>query len=137
MTTPREQALIRRPHLRVPGLELTCILTGLLGRLVATSSEDFFGTIPWALGLTGWVALLVGIPLYFAPVRSFWWDFSYIIVGVIGVVYFWTRPAEPIMFLGYFAVASPGFLLAGVSFGVRRGIAFYLHQGAASDNRDR
>src|SRR5699024_12255069 len=118
-------------------LDVIGMLTGLLRRVVATSSEDFFGTIPWALGLTGWVALLVGIPLYFAPVRSFWWDFSDIIVGVIGVVYFWTRPAEPIMFLGYFAVASPGFLLAGVSFGVRRGIALYLHQRAGAENRVR
>lgn len=74
----------------------------------------------------GWSALIVGIPLLFVPLRVFWFDIAYIIVGLILYQYMQRFAGEPIIFLGLVLFLGMGMMLSGASCLTRRALAYRL-----------
>lgn len=72
----------------------------------------------------GWSALIVGIPLLFIPLRVFWFDIAYIVVGLLLYQFMQqTFAGQPIIFLGLVLFLGMGMMLAGASCLLRRALA--------------
>ncbi|WP_156231308.1 hypothetical protein [Corynebacterium occultum] len=73
----------------------------------------------------GWSALIVGIPLLFIPLRVFWFDIAYIVVGFLLYQFMQQNFAgQPIIFLGLVLFLGMGMMVSGASYLVRRGLAY-------------
>lgn len=89
------------------------------------ADQHFAGTV---LLLAGVVSGLLGWPLLFAKVSVFWFDIAYIVLGVVCFAVFamsapeMTVPGLLSLFLG------PGIALAGLSYLLRRAMAFYIER---------
>ncbi len=73
-------------------------------------------------------SVLFGWPLLLARVNVFWFDIAYIVVAVVGFIVF-VRGEMSVLGLA-FSFLAPGMVLAGVSYLIRRLIAFQLERSS-------
>lgn len=72
------------------------------------------------------MGLVAGIPLVFVPLRVFWFDMAYIIIGLAVALYMRFYVDGPIIFLGLVAFLAVGMVITGMSHLMRRLLAFLL-----------
>lgn len=66
----------------LPLPEVLCILIGFVFQLLASDPTSTMSRLALNAETAGWSGLIVGIPLLFVPLRVFWADIAYIVIGL-------------------------------------------------------
>lgn len=115
--------------LNLPLPELCVFLIGVAMYIFGAEGVPGVGRVAFFLAVGGMTGPIMGLPLLLVPIKVFWFDVAYIIVGFS--VFFYTMSfMDGSYLLGLLIpICSTGVVIAGFSFILRRLIALSVVSG--------